>query len=751
MSKKICICCVIFTALILMKAIVFSVKYSSDEVQKEYDVFVENVRSVSETKVSYNVKLLNTNDKFILNIYDDSYDNVQSDLTECANYIYGDVIKVMGKVSIPKKLNNPGEFNYKLYLYSNNIHGLINTYKFPEQVTYKLNIVQKLQRSICIFKTYIKKLVINSMDIKYANIAVAMVYGQTLELDEDIKTEFEQIGVSHLMSVSGTHITSFILIINVLFNINKKNNAKNGKKKQINKLTKIIKGIMQIICICIYIVFTDFGVSVLRAGIMLIINIIYEILDKKKEKYKALATTFLIILFNCPFSIFNVGMQLSFLATLGIIMFFSNILSIFNKVTKKSKSKIAKRIFYTVSSSISVTLAVQLMIFPIQIQAFNSIPFPIIMPNLVLGILSVPIRGLGTVGIMVSFIPKLSVIIFKIIQIFVKLVIFFTDIFTKCTFEINCIDMPMGFFLLYYFTVFMLYIIINLNKQKRKNNIATLNRILSILRRIEIICIIILIIMVVYLNIYSVYVSEYVYFFNVEQGEMSYVKSGQDSVIVDIGSIKNGTAYNVISNYFESNNLNQVDAVIISHLHQDHINGLQKLLQEYEITNVIYVKPKTRDKTYIKFEQMLNSCGVNKVEVKQGSIINIGRITIEVLSPPLEYIQAKDEVNSNSLACKIIVKDKQILYMGDATIETEERLIKEYKDIGKIYILKVGHHGSKTATSDRFIQQIKPQNAVISSFKKYYGHPHKQVIDVLKKYNVYIYLTENQGAIKFKI
>ena len=122
-----------------------------------------------------------------------------------------------------------------------------------------------------------------------------------------------------------------------------------------------------------------------------------------------------------------------------------------------------------------------------------------------------------------------------------------------------------------------------------------------------------------------------------------------------------------------------------------------------------------------------------------------------MLSPTEQYIRSKDEINSNSLVCKILIKDKQLLYMGDATLETEEALIREYNKLKNIYILKVGHHGSKSSTGEKFIQKVKPENAVISADKRYYGHPHSQVTSILKKYNVNIYITEKQGAIKFKI
>ena len=98
---------IVFILLILIKGYLFNIKYESDKKTKEYTVFIESLKSCSNTKVTYNVKLLNTSDKFILSIYDNSYDNIQIDLDKYENYKYGDVVKIKGKISVPEKLNNP--------------------------------------------------------------------------------------------------------------------------------------------------------------------------------------------------------------------------------------------------------------------------------------------------------------------------------------------------------------------------------------------------------------------------------------------------------------------------------------------------------------------------------------------------------------------------------------------------------------------------------------------------------------------
>lgn len=756
--KKYLIAISVFILIILLKGYLFQAKYVSDNYLKEYTLFIQNLNSKSDTKISYNVKLLETQDKFILNIYSNSYTNTGMDLSKYSNYKYGDVIKIKGKISIPKKLNNPGEFNYKLYLYSNNIHGLINTYDTPAQMKYKLNLLESVNKKVYEFKEYVQNIIQSSMNIPNSNVAISMIYGNKVDLDEDIKRDLDTIGVSHLMSVSGTHITSFMLVINIILGLNKgKRKSRNVQRKHNNmrRTSVIIKGIVQIICILTYMVFVGIGVSVLRAGIMLIVSVLYNMFGKRNRKYIGVIISLCVVLFVSPYSIFNTGMQLSFLASLGIIVFWKEFTKIFCKTVNNISNKIIRKIVEYILENIAITVAVQLVIVPIQIQVFNKLPVPIILPNLILGIISVPIRIIGTFGIILFFIPILASKLFRITEIFVVFLIKAVNIFKEFSFGINLVSMPAIFFVIYYLFVGLLALYLKIKRMvgitERMRTKFDFERTIKYIKILIILLLVSVIGFVILLNVHTIYISKYVYFFNVEQGDMSYIKYKKASVLVDIGCMREGIAFNTISNYFKANNITRVDAIVISHMHKDHINGLEKFLEKYKVGQVIYAKPKHTSENYEYFLNVLDKYNITKKQVKSGDRITIGKIEINILLPDTKYIQSEDEENANSLVCKISVNKKELLYMGDGSMETEEKLLSKNYNIGNVYILKVGHHGSKTATSEAFIQKVKPQNAVISAHKRYYGHPHENTIDTLKQNNVWLYLTEKHGAIKFSL
>ena len=125
-----------------------------------------------------------------------------------------------------------------------------------------------------------------------------------------------------------------------------------------------------------------------------------------------------------------------------------------------------------------------------------------------------------------------------------------------------------------------------------------------------------------------------------------------------------------------------------------------------------------------------------------------------------KVIQSNDIANSNSIVCMINLKEGKkyinLLYMGDSTIETENELLKNIdKDLEEklknISILQVGHHGSKTSSSEEFLNYLNINFAIISSKEKVYGHPSKETLDKLNKYNIRYKTTENDGAVLVKL
>ena len=200
-------------------------------------------------------------------------------------------------------------------------------------------------------------------------------------------------------------------------------------------------------------------------------------------------------------------------------------------------------------------------------------------------------------------------------------------------------------------------------------------------------------------------------------------------------------------------------------MHDDHMNGLLDEKNSVTIQKIIYALPKEENENFIKVEEIAKNKNIAFIEVDMYETYEYDGIEIFVLSPRKDKeVVAEDMQNANSLVTAILVNNKRILFMGDATKETEKEILsniqniqdvnlksKIEKHLKNIDILQVAHHGSKTSTTEKFISYVLPKEAVISSKKEKFGHPSKETVDTLKKYLVKIHITEKEGSIKFKL
>ncbi len=733
---------IILIVLVISKVILFINKYPEDKYISNEKVYVETLRKITENSVAYNVRIGEKfNHKFILKLYiSDEIDVTKWD--EYTKLKYGDVIKINGKIQIPEIMNNPGEFNYRYYLYSNNICGEIVANKIIGKVEHKLNLKEKVIKCIHMYKEYLGKTLDKYMDDKYSSIAKSIIYGDTLDIDEGIKMDFEKAGVSHMMAISGSNIVGLVTVITIVFNLCK-------LKKNMSKL-------LSIMLITVYIILTGASLSTLRAGIMCIICTLQSLEKRKSGKERSairnLLITILLILIYTPFSILNTGFILSVLATLGIVLFNPYFTDAKQKVLLKVKSKSIKSILDILLTNLSLTLSVQILIFPVQINSFNLISLTSILSNVFCGLISSVITTIGSVYVVASWVPVGSYILVKLLSFCIMILLFLINFFRHISLEINVMDLNIVAILTYYISVFLIYLRLYLTKVYTTKKLK-----LKKYTTLQYVCIFLFILYILVSNIYFKYLDNYISFFNVGQGEISLIKSGENMVVVDIGSMKTTLAYNSINGYFKMMNIKKIDAVILSHMHSDHINGLENFVKQYGVEKIIYAKPFNETNEYINFLRIVKEYNLETICVEAGDKFSFGDIQVQILLPNTKGILSKEDkegLNTNSLVCKISVKDKDVIYMGDATHETEKILLEKYSNtnlLNSIEILKVGHHGSKTSTSEEYVEKVLPKYAVISAKEKYYGHPHKEVIEVLKENNVQIYITEKIGYIKFNL
>lgn len=234
-------------------------------------------------------------------------------------------------------------------------------------------------------------------------------------------------------------------------------------------------------------------------------------------------------------------------------------------------------------------------------------------------------------------------------------------------------------------------------------------------------------------------------FLDVGQGDGIFIEApNKVQIIIDTGP--NGEILKSLSDkvsFFDQ----KLDAVILTHPDLDHIGGTVDLFNSYDIPILIYATSSKETDATIEVANIT----VQKREVKEGDTIMIDperNIYLQILHPEKDYVSV--DSNDQSIVAKLIYGKTCFLLTGDASKEVEMKVVKKYQNEIKCDVLKVGHHGSHTSTEEKFVGFVSPKFAVISAGKdNKFGHPHKETIDTLSKFNVEIINTAVSGNITF--
>jgi len=237
-------------------------------------------------------------------------------------------------------------------------------------------------------------------------------------------------------------------------------------------------------------------------------------------------------------------------------------------------------------------------------------------------------------------------------------------------------------------------------------------------------------------------------FFDVGQGDAILIQEGDFQVLVDGGP--DDSVVFKLAKRMPSYDKN-IEIVILTHPHEDHIRGLMNVLDEFTVERVFVNRIEYENKVY---KDLLNGYKDIIFEVKEGDKFKYKGIEGEIIYPILNkgsnWRMQDKNINNESIITLLDIKGKRILLMGDAEREVENKLLKE-SSLENIYILKAGHHCSRTATSDMFLRAVNPEVAICSyGAGNKFGHPHHETIEKFKKYNVQYLETAKEGDIVIK-
>lgn len=673
-------------------------KYSkiSDMPIKEMVTIISDIQEKEYKKVC-TAKIVRNNKKILINI------KMSQDIPSIK---YGDSLYIEGEFKQPEEARNYKGYNYKQYLKTKKIIGTVELEKVKILKSSNGSFIHNIQK-------YIRDTINGTLTDEEGNLLLAILLGDKDKLSEDIQESFKTSNLSHMLAVSGAHVSYIILGLTYVLQ-NSIIGKKNGK-------------IVCIIFLLAFMAITNFTPSVTRACIMAILTLFSSIIYRKSDVYTNISVAALITLIFNPYSLLDLGFQLSYGGTIGIIIFIKRIQE------KKSNSKVINYI----KQMALVSIYANIIIIPIMMYHFNTVSFTFIISN----IMASPILGIIVITGFLFIIASITVKpLTRLIAIFIKpilsILIKISQICSKLPFSNILVVTP------YMFNVISYYAIILYCIKSKKNNKCKI-----------IICLLIVLILINFI-IYIFPQKLRIFFIDVGQGDSTLIITpDKKTVLIDGGGSDSfDVGEKVLLPYLLDRRILKIDYVLISHFDTDHCGGILTIMEKVKVKNIIISEQAEHSENYERFKKLMIHKKIRLIEVKKGDKIKIGRYSEFKILFPTSRLLSENPLNNNSIVAQFNYNNFKMLFTGDIEKLAEQQILKTEKAEIRADILKVAHHGSKTSSILEFIKAVRPKIALIGVGKNNtFGHPNQQTIKNLENIKCRIYRTDLQGEIIIKI
>ncbi|CAN5593979.1 DNA internalization-related competence protein ComEC/Rec2 [soil metagenome] len=642
----------------------------------------------------------------------------------------GDKLSITGYLHDGSVERNPGEFDYRKYLRLHNIDKLftnINCTEIDLLSTGNLNFFY--QWFIYPLKYYVFEQINKNIPGNEGAFLNGLITGIRSDLTEEVKQNFIDSGTSHIIAVSGLNVVYIVLIITLVLML-----------FRVPVLPRIITTVIMLIYYCY---FTGVTPSIVRATIMGSLLLIGYVIQRKPVFLNIIGFSAIVILLIDPKQLFDNGFILSFVSLISILLVYQRLDLLFLKGLKDKVENRIYRIGISILELALATFAAAAGTLPFNIAMFGKISISAFFANIIAIPLSNISLAIGIFQIVISFFSSsLSNIIAGVNYFLIKFLLAFISLSAGTGYSfisIPYIDVASS--LVYYLIFFSLLII-----SRHNYKVVTVILIFSV--------------SFFFFHSQTGRNELKITFLDVGQGDCAIIQTEENkTILVDCGmnSMFINSGERSILPYLQRNGIEQIDLLIITHLHMDHIGGMKYLLENIPVRK-IYESGQNIQSTFVHAIDSIATLKNIDMEIIREGFTNseFKNMKLYFIFPNSEFINSDgmtvgNNLNNGSLVFKLLYKNSSVLFTGDIEKYAEEDITERYGSILKSDILKAPHHGSYSSSTIPFIDNVHPEYAVISCGKfNRFNHPSGIIIERYKMDKINTLRTDMDNAVIFE-
>lgn len=556
--------------------------------------------------------------------------------------------------------------------------------------------------------------------------AKALLLGDKSSLSDGQYSLLKDAGLAHVAAVSGLHVGYAAAFMLAIFSFIKKRSLRYALTFPWLLLLAGAAG---------------FSPSVLRAVFMICAGYAGALLMRKMDSLNVLCAVLTAFLAVSPFSARSLSLLLSFSAAAGLAVLARPLTVGITTLVFRFSGRVADGFLKTLISLFSVSLACTVFTVPVMAAVFGSMSFAGMAANILclwavkyIFILSALTVLLSPIG----FLAPLFTAVSAVINWGVAYIMTVSEMFSG-TFLANIKADPVLIILAAVFG-YIVYIISGKKKKRGgKKNGSPVRILVSVLAAVAVL-------LSSSLFRQSAVPSDdklHVVFCDVGQGDGAYVSINEKAVVFDCGGSKD--AGSAVTERLRADGVTEIDYIVLSHLHDDHANGISELFDDWDIDEVIIPYTEGDASILVELSMLAAEEGAEITMLDEDAFRQFGDAKITILTEQLES-EASDQ-NENSLVSEVTLVNFRVMFTGDITARAEKRLVDAYGGSLSSTVLCVPHHGSKYSSSEAFLEAVSPSLSVISVGKNSYGHPADEVVTRLLGYGD-VLITQSAGYVE---